>query len=813
MNKKFLSAILFGALMVTSTGTFVSCKDYDDDIDAINKELTDIKSQIAALQTKVENGNYVTNITKATNGINVTFSNGTTSFVETGAVVETEACYESAASIVDGEWVIAKADGTVVPTGIPASGVLVTGSEATGYVLSVVNAEGTVTEVKLPTAASTLQSAVAVQGATKFKSVAADAIVWATAGAKNDGWAGALGAIAKDQLLVGQIDVARVDVKPVTYDLGVQELTFVDNQGNVAPVVVTASPVGGSWIVGDSRAADKKGEWNLSIKMTADVKANNIAKIFAADTNGDGTVDYNKMYALAINGAVATDYAYQIHTNTTASTTGHTADVAKLMVGNKAYAAKMSLDVNKTHTLKYAYGSVADVYLSLSADQKVQAELIGVTVDGMNVTVPASAAAKEFAVTLNVLNVKGVASTATLTFKAGTSSVEASEIAATTYTLTAAPASSSDANRYMYVNVAEFFKTLTNAEVDAAATLVVSEVADQTNFLLEATEVAAPVYYSVKSDGKLNTTVTFEAGKASMTTIAYARYTVYNGTTNTDNVASDAKPGDYKLQLTLKSANGNEIKKAIVPVTIALPTFADLYVKSETADWNAETYSAKLLNNTTIDLANAFNAKTNYATSNLVIKTAKVDDYVPAGSWTGTTLTLDSDIVKSNAFRTTTLAAQASYEFYPTMKSATEAADYLVVKSEAFTIELHSQFEAPKLVYYVNGEAKEVAKVGEAGKIATLTKDDKGVKNGLAIQYARGEQAFEIGVTVDGVKLTKSDTDTDNKVQVITTIKDVASSSAVMNEGNVTVSETKGTLVAKFVDANGIVTKAEIAFE
>ena len=37
MNKKFLSAILFGALMVTSTGTFVSCKDYDEDIDSINK--------------------------------------------------------------------------------------------------------------------------------------------------------------------------------------------------------------------------------------------------------------------------------------------------------------------------------------------------------------------------------------------------------------------------------------------------------------------------------------------------------------------------------------------------------------------------------------------------------------------------------------------------------------------------------------------------------------------------------------------------------------------------------------------------------
>ena len=40
MNKKFLSAILFGALMVSSTGTFVSCKDYDDDIDNLQGQIT-----------------------------------------------------------------------------------------------------------------------------------------------------------------------------------------------------------------------------------------------------------------------------------------------------------------------------------------------------------------------------------------------------------------------------------------------------------------------------------------------------------------------------------------------------------------------------------------------------------------------------------------------------------------------------------------------------------------------------------------------------------------------------------------------------
>ena len=53
MNKKFLSAILFGALMVTSTGTFVSCKDYDDDIDRLDQEISNVKDAIKALEDKV----------------------------------------------------------------------------------------------------------------------------------------------------------------------------------------------------------------------------------------------------------------------------------------------------------------------------------------------------------------------------------------------------------------------------------------------------------------------------------------------------------------------------------------------------------------------------------------------------------------------------------------------------------------------------------------------------------------------------------------------------------------------------------------
>ena len=83
MNKKFLSVILFSALMIGTAGTFTSCKDYDDDIDQINNELTEIKSSLSALQAKVDAGKYVTNVTKSGDGIVVTWNDGTSSTIET----------------------------------------------------------------------------------------------------------------------------------------------------------------------------------------------------------------------------------------------------------------------------------------------------------------------------------------------------------------------------------------------------------------------------------------------------------------------------------------------------------------------------------------------------------------------------------------------------------------------------------------------------------------------------------------------------------------------------------------------------------
>lgn len=53
MNKKLLTAFLFGASVLASTSTFVSCKDYDDDIKAVNDKLSAEETARKALEEKV----------------------------------------------------------------------------------------------------------------------------------------------------------------------------------------------------------------------------------------------------------------------------------------------------------------------------------------------------------------------------------------------------------------------------------------------------------------------------------------------------------------------------------------------------------------------------------------------------------------------------------------------------------------------------------------------------------------------------------------------------------------------------------------
>lgn len=54
MKSKFISALLFGVMAVASTTTFVSCKDYDDDINDVNARVDDLTSSLTSTKAALE---------------------------------------------------------------------------------------------------------------------------------------------------------------------------------------------------------------------------------------------------------------------------------------------------------------------------------------------------------------------------------------------------------------------------------------------------------------------------------------------------------------------------------------------------------------------------------------------------------------------------------------------------------------------------------------------------------------------------------------------------------------------------------------
>lgn len=84
MNKKFLSALLLGALTVTSTGTLVSCKDYDDDITNLQEQIDKNAKAIKEINDLIAKGGVITGTTSVEGGVKVTLSNGNEFIIKNG---------------------------------------------------------------------------------------------------------------------------------------------------------------------------------------------------------------------------------------------------------------------------------------------------------------------------------------------------------------------------------------------------------------------------------------------------------------------------------------------------------------------------------------------------------------------------------------------------------------------------------------------------------------------------------------------------------------------------------------------------------
>ena len=76
MNKKFKNLFLAGAIVLGLAGVAVSCTDYDGDIDNLTERVKKLENTVSDLQTAINNGAVITDVTPITNGVKVTLSNG-----------------------------------------------------------------------------------------------------------------------------------------------------------------------------------------------------------------------------------------------------------------------------------------------------------------------------------------------------------------------------------------------------------------------------------------------------------------------------------------------------------------------------------------------------------------------------------------------------------------------------------------------------------------------------------------------------------------------------------------------------------------
>ena len=77
MIKKFLSATLYGALLLGLSGAFVACKDYDEDIQGLDDRLTAVENKVTELEAAINAGAVISDVKTTENGVTVTLSDGT----------------------------------------------------------------------------------------------------------------------------------------------------------------------------------------------------------------------------------------------------------------------------------------------------------------------------------------------------------------------------------------------------------------------------------------------------------------------------------------------------------------------------------------------------------------------------------------------------------------------------------------------------------------------------------------------------------------------------------------------------------------
>ena len=409
MRKKYLSALLFGALLFASAGTFTSCKDYDDDIDGLRTELTELKNAVSELQSAVDNGDYVTNVEKSAEGLVITFKTagpktitledqvGSTVEVKDGVLYIDGVAQDFAVApgtetqdqiiIENGMWSVLQEDGTYKSTGVPVSGVTVSGSQAEGFVFTIYDADGTKQEVELPSAASLITSIdVAKANSAKGSTFTITKAVFN----KPEKWAGKA-AMPEDKAVIFTSSELNVRINPV--DAPATEVEYYltnaknENLSNVTLSATSTDIDDDGLTIGDAQgraAYNGNGLYTLSMDMKVLTKSEGEAfekelteKAKAADLDAT-TYNINDCIAYAVNANSTARSAYNVAIGTkdadvmeAVQIKGYKGedDIAELGTEVAALkAAKVEVNKDQVYTIENATEDAAlyDLYFEVS---------------------------------------------------------------------------------------------------------------------------------------------------------------------------------------------------------------------------------------------------------------------------------------------------------------------------------------------------------------------------------------------------------------------------------------------------------------
>ena len=432
MNKKFLSAILFGTLMVTSAGTFVSCKDYDDDIDNLQGQIDANKADIEELKKLIGEGDYVTNVTKDGDNIVVSFKNAGDKTIElkdevgsickvengelyidgkaTGIKISADAPvteFKPAVKVEDGKWAVLQADGTYKTTGIPATGVTVSGSQTEGFILTFVNAEGEETVIELPTAASRITSLSVANGAET--TVKLNKYTFGITAENKKAWEKATGkTVTSAKFIVADNAENKVSVRvnPVDVDATAIEFVAINGKNEVLPNVTFVANEDKNYAT-EVRAAYGNGLYHMTVKQftLADDKASDALDKAMANDKGYYALTANKVYRAEYN------MKFQIEAATAA--------IGDILVDDKEVENEaVTVDAGKAHSVTVENEEdLYDLYLSASQED---IKLFGLEFDNEKGTftitkTPDVVTAANFDLTVHTLDNSGEVAEETIT--------------------------------------------------------------------------------------------------------------------------------------------------------------------------------------------------------------------------------------------------------------------------------------------------------------------------------------------------------------------------------------------------------------